>query len=111
MAKEFLYKLPAYDDSKFQSILQDFDLVNYLDESYFSYFGDLYLLNDNNQAVKIRTKPKFLFLLFYLSKKYSLKINYIEEEISCKLPDIKFIQTEIQNFLLYLRFKQILNLN
>ena len=65
MAKEFLFELPAYDDSKFQSILQDFDLVNYIDESYFSYHGDLYIVNDYIQAMKIRMKTQFLFLLFY----------------------------------------------
>ena len=46
MAKECTFELPAYDDSKLQSILQDFDLVNYIDESYFSYHGDLYIVND-----------------------------------------------------------------
>ena len=57
MAKECNFELPAYDDSKLQSILQDFDLVNYIDESYFSYHGDLYIVNNYIQAMKIRTKP------------------------------------------------------
>ena len=81
--------MPAYDESELQSILQDFDLVNYVDESYFSYNVDLYLANDYNKAMEIRTKPQFLFLLFYFSKKYNLKIRCIEEEVSGKLTDIK----------------------
>ena len=82
MVKEYLFDLPVYDESKLESILQDFDFVNYVDESYFLYNVDLYLVNDYNQAMKIRKKSQFLFLLFYLSKKYNLKIDCIEEEIS-----------------------------
>ena len=64
-------------------------MVNYVHNSYFLLFIDLYNINDFICAVKIRKAQNFLFILIYSSMKYSLAIQYIEEEISGQMTEIK----------------------